>query len=209
MQYSFYKRIFDILFSSILLLIFSPLYFLISLLIFITSPGPVIYKGSRAGIYGSEFKIYKFRTMVINAEKIGGFSTAKNDKRLIKYGRFFRKYKLDELPQLFNVLKGDMSFVGPRPQVFYYTNKYKGENKNILNVKPGITDLSTISFSDMDSVLGSLNVDKYYEENIEPKKNKLRLDYVKNISFGLDIKILFLTVFTLVGIKFFKEKRLF
>ncbi len=182
---------------------------MISLLIFITSPGPVIYKGSRAGIYGSEFKIYKFRTMVINAEKIGGFSTAKNDKRLIKYGRFFRKYKLDELPQLFNVLKGDMSFVGPRPQVFYYTNKYKGENKKILNVKPGITDLSTISFSDMDSVLGSLNVDKYYEENIEPKKNKLRLDYVKNISFGLDIKILFLTVLTLVGIKFFKEKRLF
>jgi len=206
MQYLLYKRLFDILFSSLLLIILLPIYFLVSLSIFIISPGPVIYKGSRAGKNGCEFEIYKFRTMVINAEKIGGFSTAKNDNRLIKYGRFYRKYKLDELPQIFNVLKGDMSFVGPRPQVFYYTNQYEGEYKNILNVKPGITDLATIYFADMDTVLGTANVDKYYEDNIEPKKNKLRLIYTKNISFILDIKILLFTILTLAGLKIFKEK---
>ena len=205
MHYLLYKRFFDILFSSLFLIILLPLYFLVSFSILITSPGPLIYKGSRAGLYGSEFEIYKFRTMVINADKIGGFSTAKNDNRLIKFGRFYRKFKLDELPQIFNVLRGEMSFVGPRPQVFYYTNKYEGEYKKILNVKPGITDLATIYFSDMDAVLGTTNVDKYYEDNIEPKKNKLRLQYVKNISFILDMKILLFTLLTLLGLKISKE----
>lgn len=206
MNYFFYKRIFDILFSSLLLIILFPIFLTVAISILFTSKGKIFYQGTRTGIYGTQFQIYKFRTMVINAEQIGGFSTAKNDKRLIKFGRFYRKYKLDELPQILNVLKGEMSLVGPRPQVSYYTNKYEGEYKNILKVKPGITDLATIYFSDMDKTLGNLDVDKYYEENIEPKKNKLRYKYSKNISFFLDFKILFLTFFTLIGLKISKDK---
>ena len=137
--------------------------------------------------------------MVPNAEKIGGPSTAINDKRLTPIGFFLRNTKLDELPQLFNVLVGDMSFVGPRPQVTYYTNKYKGEEKFILSVKPGITDYASIMFSNMDKELGSINVDDYYEKYIEPKKNLLRIKYVKEISFKTDFTILFKTFFKLIS----------
>ena len=143
--------------------------------------------------------------MVKNADKIGGFSTAKNDIRIIKGGRFYRKYKLDELPQIINVLTGEMSFVGPRPQVPFYTDKYKGKYKNILSVKPGITDLASIFYSDMDQTLGTSNVDEYYEKFVEPKKNKLRLKYVNEISFFLDFKILICTFLVLLGFKPFPE----
>ena len=166
-----------------------------------TSSGEILYKGTRAGKNNINFKIYKFRTMVLDAENIGGPSTALNDFRLTKIGRFLRKYKLDELPQFINIIKGDMSLVGPRPQVIYYTNQYTGEFKLILSVKPGLTDLSTLYFLDMDNVLGSKNVDKKYETEIEPIKNLLRLRYVKEQSFLLDIRILIETVFSLIGIK--------
>jgi lipopolysaccharide/colanic/teichoic acid biosynthesis glycosyltransferase len=137
--------------------------------------------------------------MVVDAEQKGGFSTAIDDPRLTGTGMFIRKYKLDELPQFFNVLIGDMSLVGPRPQVLFYTNKYKGDERMILTVKPGITDLATLYFSNMDSVLGSGDVDARYLTEVEPVKNKLRIRYVREQSYFLDVRILIETAFKLIG----------
>ena len=201
MRYLKFKRLCDIFFSLLFIILSLPILLITALAIYITSPGPIIYKGKRSGLNEKDFEIYKFRTMIINAEKLGGFSTAKDDIRLIKIGRFLRKFKLDELPQLFNVLNGEMSFVGPRPQVTYYTSKYDDKLKQILTVRPGITDLATLEFADMDKILGSKDVDKYYEKEIEPKKNILRLKYIYQISFFLDLKILFLTFLTLIKLK--------
>jgi len=199
--YNISKRFLDIFVSLFGILFFSPFMVFIAVLIIKNSPGGVFYYGVRAGKNNTTFKIIKFRTMVKNAENIGGYSTSIDDARLTKIGRFLRKYKIDELPQFFNVIKGDMSLVGPRPQVCYYTNKYKGELKLILSVKPGITDLASLYFSDMDKVLGDGLVDKKYEDEIEPVKNLLRLNYVKKQSFILDMRILIETVFSILGIK--------
>lgn len=190
MSYIKLKRAFDVVFAVVGASILSPLFILIVLLIKSTSSGPVIYRGERVGLNGRVFKILKFRSMVVDAEKIGGPSTALNDKRLTPIGRWLRKYKLDELPQIFNVLKGDMSFVGPRPQVKFYTDMYDDEEKLILSLKPGITDLSSLYFTDMDSTLGLNDVDAYYLQYVEPVKNRFRLRYVREASFSLDIKIL-------------------
>ena len=195
------KTTFDIIVALIALILLSPIFILITIVIKITSSGEVFYKGTRAGKNKKNFKIFKFRTMVRNAENIGGPSTALNDFRLTKIGRFLRKYKLDELPQFINIIKGEMSLVGPRPQVIYYTNQYKGDYKMILSVKPGLTDFATLYFLDMDKVLGSENVDKKYATEIEPIKNSLRLKYVKEKNFLLDIRILVETAFSLIGIK--------
>ena len=195
------KPLFDIIVATVALIILCPIFILISTIIKITSPGEIFYKGIRAGRNDVNFKIYKFRTMVQDAENIGGPSTALNDFRLTKIGRFLRKYKIDELPQFINIIKGEMSLVGPRPQVIYYTNKYKGDYKLILSVKPGLTDFATLYFLDMDKVLGSKNVDKKYATEIEPIKNSLRLKYVKEKNFLLDIRILVETAFSLIGIK--------
>ena len=139
--------------------------------------------------------------MIQDAEDVGGHSTALNDFRLTKIGRFLRKYKLDELPQFINVIKGEMSLVGPRPQVNYYTNQYKNEMKLILSVKPGLTDLASLYFLDMDEILGTANVDDKYANEIEPIKNQLRLRYVKKQNFILDIRILLETAFSILGCK--------
>ena len=195
------KRLFDIIVSFIALIILLPILILISFIIKLTSKGEIFYRGTRAGKNNFNFKIYKFRTMVQDAENIGGYSTALNDFRLTKIGRFLRKYKLDELPQFINIIKGEMSLVGPRPQVIYYTNQYSGNLKSILSVKPGMTDLASLYFLDMDKVLDRKNVDKKYATEIEPIKNLLRLKYVKEQSFLLDIRILIETVFSLIGIK--------
>lgn len=195
------KKIFDIIVSLFVLLLLSPLLFLTAVLIKVTSPGNIFYRGVRTGKDNINFNIYKFRTMIVDADKIGGDSTALNDARLTKIGRFLRKYKIDELPQFINVLKGEMSLVGPRPQVSKYTDLYSGDLKLILKVKPGITDLASLYFLDMDKVLGDGNVDKKYAMEIEPIKNILRLRYVKQQSFFLDIRILIETFFSLIGIK--------
>ena len=195
------KSIFDTVVAILALIILIPIFILISLLIKINSSGEIFYNGLRVGKNNTNFKIYKFRTMVQNAENIGGPSTALNDFRLTKIGRFLRKYKLDELPQFINIIKGDMSLVGPRPQVIYYTEQYTGEYKLILSVKPGLTDLATLYFMDMDKVLGSKNVDEKYATEIEPIKNLLRLRYIKEKNFLLDIRILVETVFSMIGIK--------
>ena len=199
-MYLFCKRFLDIIVSASLLVFLSPLFVVIALAIKGTSKGPVFYRGERAGLDGHAFFMLKFRTMVANAENVGGFSTAINDPRFIKGGRVLRKYKLDELPQLINVLRGQMSLVGPRPQVFYYVNQYNDDELKILTMKPGITDIASIYFSDMDVVLGSGDVDRKYETEIEPKKNELRLLYIKKASLFFDLKILFYTFAKLIKI---------
>jgi len=195
------KRSFDLFVSAVFVTLLLPVLIVVALLIKFTSPGKVIYRGVRAGKDTVNFEIYKFRTMVENAENLGGYSTSINDARLTKMGRFLRAYKIDELPQFYNVIKGNMSLVGPRPQVLYYTNKYEGEMKLILSVRPGITDFSSLYFSDMDKTLGHGSVDEKYEAEIEPVKNLLRLKYVNEQSFFLDMRILIETAFSLIGIK--------
>jgi len=163
--------------------------------------GPVFYRGVRTGQFGKPFRIYKFRTMVVNAEKIGGPSTALNDARLTKVGKFLRKYKIDELPQLVNVLKGEMSFVGPRPQVEKYTTLYNDEEKSILSVKPGLTDFASIKFINLDKILGENQVNEKYLQQIEPEKNRLRIKYAREHSFCLDIKLITQTLWHLLKVR--------
>lgn len=199
MIYCFAKRVTDLGLSAAAVLVLGPVMLLIALLIKAGSPGTVFYRGERAGKNGRVFRILKFRSMVVDAERKGGFSTAIDDPRLTGTGRFIRKYKLDELPQFFNVIVGDMSLVGPRPQVLFYTDKYTGDERSILSVKPGITDLASLYFSDMDSVLGSGDVDARYLAEVEPVKNRLRLRYVREQSYLLDMRILVETAFKLIG----------
>ena len=189
------KRVFDIVTSLISIIILFPLFLITYILIKIDSPfDTAFYLGERVSINNSRFKLFKFRSMIINAEKVGGFSTAKNDFRLTKVGRFLRKFKLDELHQLFNVLLGDMAMIGPRPQVPFYVDKYNSKQKKIISVKPGITDIASLIFNDMDDLLGDHDPDLVYSENIEPKKNKLRVEYVEKMSLFLDLCIFFATV---------------
>lgn len=195
------KRLFDISCSVIALIILYPLLAIIAIVIKFDSRGPIFYRGVRTGLYGQPFRIYKFRTMVVGAEKKGGASTALNDPRLTKIGRFLRKYKLDELPQLINILCGEMSFVGPRPQVEKYTRLYNNEEKVMLTVKPGLTDYASIKFINMDLLLGNGPVDEKYAREIEPEKNRLRIRYAKEHSMVVDIRIILRTILNLFKAK--------
>lgn len=194
------KRSIDLAGASLGLLIAFPFFVVIGAAIKLTSEGPVFYRGVRTGLNGKPFRIYKFRTMVADAEQVGGPSTALNDSRITSIGRFLRKYKLDEIPQFINVVKGEMSLVGPRPQVERYTKLYKGEEKIILSVHPGMTDYASIHFIDMDATLGDGDVDRKYLEEVEPQKNALRIRYIKERSFSTDMKILFKTLTKLLKI---------
>jgi len=192
-QASMVKRLFDIICSLIGLIIIFPALFIIAILIKIDSPGPALYKSERVGKDGKKFRVYKFRTMVLDAEKKGGWSTALHDPRLTKIGSTLRKYKIDELPQLINILKGEMSVVGPRPQVEEYTSRYTEEENIILSVKPGLTDYASIELINLDEILGDGNVDEKYMREIEPRKNYLRMKYAKKHSFWIDLKIIYFT----------------
>ena len=200
MTYALTKRCIDVVLSVVAIALLSPVMFAVAVLVRLTSPGPILYRGLRAGRNGRNFHILKFRSMVVDAEKKGGASTAVDDPRLTRFGRVLRRHKLDELPQFFNVLGGSMSLVGPRPQVLAYTDKYQGEERLILNMRPGITDLASLYFSDMDKVLGSGDVDARYAREIEPVKNMLRLRYVKEASLFLDLRILVESAFKFVGV---------
>ena len=148
---------------------------------------------------GARFKMNKFRTMVINADKIGGSSTPEDDPRITRVGRFLRRYKLDELPQLINVFKGEMSFVGPRPQVKWAVDLYTPAERLILTVRPGITDYASLRFPNEGEILkGSTDPDKDYMVKIHPEKMRLSLEYVRTRSMGLDIKIIFQTLAAIV-----------
>jgi lipopolysaccharide/colanic/teichoic acid biosynthesis glycosyltransferase len=193
------KRLFDIVLSLFSLLILSPLMIWLALIIRYEDSGPVFYRGERVGINGKLFRIFKFRTMVVNADKIGGMSTADNDPRITRVGKFLRKHKLDELAQLINVLKGEMSIVGPRPEVKYYVDMFTEEEKAILTVCPGITDWASIWNPDEGSVLaGSADPEKTYMEKIRPEKIRLQLKYVREQSFWVDLKIVAQTLLAVV-----------
>jgi len=191
------KRLFDVIFSFFGLILVSPWLLLFAILIKIGSKGPVFYRGKRVGQRGREFRIFKFRTMVEKAEELGGPSTASDDPRLTKIGEFLKKYQMDELPQLINVLKGEMSFVGPRPEVpFYVKMMTEEEKKIILSVPQGMTDLASLwDFHEGEVLRGSPYPEKAYQEKIRPEKIRLQLEYVKKRSFWLDIKIIIKTIF--------------
>jgi len=193
------KRLFDIIVAAFALLLVSPVLAFVAAAIKISSPGSVLYRGLRVGLAGQPFPTLKFRTMVVNAESLGGSATAADDPRITTVGKFLRRYKLDELPQLINVLAGDMSLVGPRPEVQKYVNLFSLEERAILSVRPGITDWASIWNSNEADVLeGSGHPEKTYEELIRPTKLALQLLYVRNHSFFVDLKILFHTALKLI-----------
>jgi lipopolysaccharide/colanic/teichoic acid biosynthesis glycosyltransferase len=198
--YEFSKRTFDTAGAIAGIVLLWPIFVIIAIAIKFSSPGPIFYRGNRTGRYGKMFQIFKFRSMVIGAEK-GAGTTSRSDPRITPVGRFLRHYKLDEIPQLFNVLAGDMSFVGPRPELPRYTNQYCGEAKLILTVKPGITDYSSIQFSNLNDLIEDEDPDKDFEDKILSEKNRLRVQYVKNCSFSLDLKLIFITILKVTGIK--------
>ena len=188
------KRGFDIVFAFAGITILAPVMLLIAAAIKVSQSGSVIYRGERTGQHGKPFSILKFRSMVTNAESIGGTTTGRNDPRVTHVGKFLRRFKLDELPQFFNVLIGEMSFVGPRPEVAEYTDRYTDKERRILSVRPGITDLASLEFSDLQEVVGAASPDETFRANILPRKNQLRLQYVDEQTFSGDMAILFQTV---------------
>ena len=190
------KRLFDIIFSFIGLVMLLPVFLIVALLIKVFSPGPVFYKSERIGRNNKPFKMHKFRTMVVNADKIGGHSTASDDVRLTKIGLFLKKFQLDELPQLINVLKGEMSFVGPRHEVRHYVDMMTEQEKDIiLSLRPGMTDFASLwNFREGEILKGSPDPEKTYTEEIRPKKIELQIKYIKNHSFFTDLKIILKTI---------------
>ncbi len=190
-----YKRFFDFIISLIVLIIFCPLFLILGILIKKDTEGPVFYRQLRIGKDGKPFRIFKFRTMVNYADKSGVTSTKEDDVRITKMGRLIRKYNLDELAQFINVLKGEMSIVGPRPEIPYYVNMFTEKEKIILSVNPGITDWACIWNPDEGKLLaGSDDPDRDYLEKIRPEKIRLQLKYVKEHSFWIDFKIMLMTL---------------
>ncbi len=194
------KRLFDITVSFVGLVVLSLLFLGIAILIKLDSKGPVFYKGVRVGRFREPFRMYKFRTMVVEAEKLGGLDTPADDPRITRVGEFLRsRYQLDELPQLINILKGGMSFVGPRPEVPERVALYSEEEKAVLSVRPGLTDYASIWNPNEGEILrGSQDPEKDYMEKIRPEKIRLQLEYVRNHSFWIDIRIILQTLKTIV-----------
>ena len=194
------QRLLDIIFALITVMLTAPLFLALVIGIKLTSPGPAFYRGLRVGKNGQKFKIFKFRTMVINADKIGGPSTSDDDPRITKVGNFIRKYKLDELAQLMNVLKGEMSIVGPRPEVPQEVDLYTAEERRLLEVRPGITDYASIRFHNEGEILkGAADPHQAYLKLIRPDKIRLGLEYVKNRTLTNYFKIIYLTFRVLVN----------
>ena len=187
------KRSVDLFLSALGLILISPLLFLIVVGIKLDSDGPVFYRGVRTGRYGKPFRIWKFRSMVVGLESLGG-TTGKDDPRVTRIGKILRRNKLDELPQLMNVLAGDMSLVGPRPELDEHTSAYEGEEKLILSVRPGITDYASIQFRNLNELVGSEEPHRVFIEKFRPEKNRLRLAYVRQQSLREDMKILLKTL---------------
>lgn len=190
------KRLFDLLASIVGSIILIPIMIIIAILIKLDSKGPVIFKQIRVTQYGKEFKIFKFRTMVVDAEKLGAQVTSDNDPRVTKIGNKIRKYRLDELPQIFNILKGDLSFVGTRPEVPKYVNQYSEEMIATLLLPAGVTSEASIKFKDEHKLLeGSKNIDYDYINKILPQKMKYNLESLTKYSFLGDIKTIISTIF--------------
>lgn len=194
------KRLFDIFFSFFGLLFLSPLFLILSLFIVLDSRGSAFYRQRRVGKGNVDFSLLKFRTMELGADKKGLLTIGLSDSRVTKIGRFLRKYKMDELPQLFNILKGEMSFVGPRPDVRKYVDLYSPEQLKVLEVKPGLTDYASIEYIDESDLLArSDNPEKTYIEVVMSDKIKLNFKYIQEQNLQTDILILFKTIFKIVG----------
>lgn len=203
----FGKRLLDLVLAAVGLLVLSPVLLVTALLIRFPvvsrERGPVFYRGERVGFGGVGFRMFKYRSMVVDADRIGPASTSADDPRLTSMGLFLRRYKLDELPQLLNVLGGDMSFVGPRPEVRKFTDLFTDEERAILSVRPGITDWASLNCPDEEDVLDAVrdeypDADAAYAAVIRPQKLRLQLEYVRNHDLWVDLKILFLTVATVL-----------
>ena len=192
-------RFFDFVLSLVGLVILAPIFIVLAVWIKIDSVGPVFYKQIRVGQNGKDFGLFKFRSMVVDADKKGLITVGGRDPRITRSGYFIRKYKLDELPQLINVLVGDMSLVGPRPEVRKYVELYDDDQNKVLSVKPGITDYASIEYMDENEILGkSTDPEKTYIEEIMPEKIKYNMKYIKNRSLIEYFKIIFLTVLKII-----------
>ena len=195
-------RVFDFIVSLIGIIMLSPIFLFTAVFVKCSSQGPVLYIQKRVGRNGHIFRLYKFRTMVVNADRIGTSVTTDNDSRITRVGRILRKTKLDELPQLWNVLKGDMSFVGPRPDVPEIVNNYTNAMKRVLEVRPGITSNASLHFRNEEELLSlAKEPDKAYEEIFVPAKVELAMEHVYRRSFLFDFGVLILTVWILTGAK--------
>ena len=193
------KRIFDLFFSFLGILFLLPIYIIIAILIKIDSNGDILYKQERIGKNGIPFYVLKFRTMIPNAFSKGALTVGSRDPRVTRVGFYLRKYKLDELPQLFNVFFGEMSFVGPRPEVKKYTDLYNENQRLVLSVKPGITDYASIKYRNENDLLAqSSDPEKLYIEEIMPEKLNLNLKYINDNNVFKDIEIIFLTFYTII-----------
>lgn len=194
------KRIFDILFSGIGLILLFPVLIIISILIIIDSKGPIFFKQTRVGQFNRDFKIFKFRTMHVDSHKMGLLTVGDKDPRVTKMGYFLRKYKLDEFPQLINVFLGTMSFVGPRPEVRKYVDYYSKDDLQIFNAKPGITDLASIEYrNEAELIKKAIDPEKVYIEEIMPAKIKLNKVYLSNNNIFTDIKIILKTFVSILS----------
>jgi lipopolysaccharide/colanic/teichoic acid biosynthesis glycosyltransferase len=194
------KRIFDLSVSIILLVLFAPFYLLIALLIKLDSSGPVHYQALRVGKNGRTFRLLKFRTMKVNSSNFGPAITQKADPRITRVGRILREIKVDEIPQLWNVIRGDMSLVGPRPEDPRYVEKYNEEQRKVLLVKPGLSSPASIEYRHEEKLLSKQvdNLEDYYVYQVMPKKLKIDLDYVENQSLIRDVAICFKTAYTII-----------
>ena len=189
------KRTFDILFSSIGLLMLLPVFLVMAVWIKADSEGPVFYRQVRVGMHGKLFRIFKFRSMRLGSDKASQITIGERDSRITRSGIIIRKYKLDELPQLINVFTGDMSFVGPRPEVPKYVDLYTEAQRHVLDVRPGITDMASIKYINENELLGKANnPEDYYIHTIMPDNLSINLEYVKNNSFMDDVTIIFKTL---------------
>jgi lipopolysaccharide/colanic/teichoic acid biosynthesis glycosyltransferase len=192
------KRLVDFAAAVAGLLVFWPLFAATALAIKLDSPGPVFFKQRRIGRHFKPFRIYKFRTMVVDAPRRGGLLTAGADPRITRVGRFLRKSKIDELPQLFNVLKGEMALVGPRPEVPKYVQFYRKDYEVILQIKPGITDLASLKYRNEASLLAQAqNPEQEYVGRVLPDKIRMAKEYIQHSSFLFDLKLVFKTIFKL------------
>jgi len=197
------KRTVDLCLSAFALVFLCPLLSVIAVMIRLEDGGPVFYRGVRVGRGGVPFRIFKFRTMVVNAERLGGPSTADDDPRVTRIGRWLRSSKLDELPQLLNVMNGEMSLVGPRPEVPQEVALYSEEERMLLSVRPGVTDWASLRFHDEGAILrGAPDAHEKYRHAIRPEKVRLGLEYVRTGSFGTDLRILASTVRMVIGARF-------
>jgi len=193
------KRLFDLVSSGVGLLLLSPLFLLVAIWIKVDSTGPVFFRQVRVGRYNKDFKIFKFRSMRIGSDKGSQITVGGHDSRITRSGYFLRKTKIDELPQLINVFIGNMSIVGPRPEVRHYVDLWTPEQMHVLDVRPGITDPASIRYRNENELLENAeDPEDYYINVIMQDKIKLYLEYVENHSFWYDLKLIFLTFYTIV-----------